>query len=464
MFFQSTTPEQTQKRRRFWQKTRRRLGWTLAVLFVAHSGLNIYASVLLNRELAAIREKGEPLQFAEMAPPAVPDAQNAALLYKQAADSLRFTSEEKFVFLRPPQNLTPQQIQIIGVALLKNQGSLNLTRRAAAMPQCRFPLNYGTDNPLVLLFPHYGDLRDLARLLAAQAIVEAKNGDRVGALRDVRAMWGISRHLSNDPIMVGFLVAQLIDTDANQALAQVLRSVPLTRLQAREFPISLPAENWNRAFHHSLLGERTFILFIFERLRQITITKHDLTLLGSDTTPSDLWISYPLLLLWRPMLKLDEVQSLRLLKQQLDAASIQQLPRYLKATHSIEKTLANTPRYAMMTRILLPSPRRVRKHRVFAEVKTRQREIALALAVYRSAKGQYPRKMKELNSLWGKPLPLDPYSQKPFIYHSDGKSFMLYSVGVNGIDNGGKGILYGDIGSKGWRRGDDDLLWGRAHY
>jgi hypothetical protein len=34
-------------------------------------------------------------------------------------------------------------------------------------------------------------------------------------------------------------------------------------------------------------------------------------------------------------------------------------------------------------------------------------------------------------------VPIDPYSGKPFIYSRDGDGFLFYSVGPNGLDEGG---------------------------
>lgn len=454
MFFQSKTPEQIEKRRRFWRKARRRLGWTLAALFVAHSGLNIYASVLLNRELAAIRQKGQPLLLAEMAPPAVPDAQNAAPIYKQAADSLRFSTTEKGAFRTRPHNRTPQMNRDIEAAVRKNQTAVNLTRRAAATPQCRFPIDWDTDNPSEITFPHYTELRELAQLLAAQAVLNAKNGDSDAALRDVRALFGMSRHLAGEPVLIGFLVAQSIDSTAHQALAQVLETVPLTLAEAPAFQNSLPTHDWNRVFIHSLHGERTWTIFVFERIRQPTLTNFVSEVLGENTP---LWAHFPLILVWHPFLKLDEVHSLRLWRQLLDAASTRPFGH---SPNAADKVFETTPRYALLTRTLFPVFGRVSDYRDQVEVKRRQREVALALTSYRTARGSYPAQLQEVASLWGKTLPLDPFSNKPFVYRREGNSFLLYSVGANRTDDAGRN--YQDKPpSRSWNS-YDDIRWGNS--
>lgn len=215
-----------EKRRRFWRKTRKIVFWTLAVGFVLHLSLNIYASVQLNRELAAIRQNGDPIRFSEIEPPLIPDAQNAAIVYARATKSLRLSPEEKSALSPSRRGSTPQEEKLIESAIRNNQQAISLARQAAAMTQCRFPLDWKGD-PTRFLFPYYADLRELARLLAQDAALKAKRGDGATALRDVRALFGISHHLSKEPYLIGFLVAQAINAIAHQALARQLSRVRL---------------------------------------------------------------------------------------------------------------------------------------------------------------------------------------------------------------------------------------------
>ena len=475
---QPLTPEIIEKRRRFgrkilgvpgriWRKTRRFFFWTLAIGFVLHCALNIYASTLLNRELSAIRQKGEPLKLAEMEPPAVPDSQNAALIYKRAFDSLEFSREEEESFHILDSQRTPQQNLWIEAALVKNQKALDLARRAALMPRCVFPLDYQTDNPTALLFPYYSEMRELARLLVARAKSKAKNGESEAALSEVRAVFGMAHHLSNEPVLIGFLVAQAIDSIANQGLAQVLESVPMTSLQATQFKDSLPKTNWNRAFIRCLTGERAWEIFAYKAIgRPGDTTLAEINALSGDMEESDgqgnrfSWIYYPLILLWHPVLKLDEVQNLRLWRKQLDAAANPH-SAFSQFNHSFERDIENLPRYAVLTRLLMPVFSQVSNNRDRAEVRRRQREIALALAVFRTRNGQYPPQLLGAAKLWGKSLPLDPYAKKPFVYRPDksGKGFTLYSVGINRTNDAGQN------GTNQLSNGSqivtgDDIIWG----
>ena len=65
--------------------------------------------------------------------------------------------------------------------------------------------------------------------------------------------------------------------------------------------------------------------------------------------------------------------------------------------------------------------------------------VILALLRYRDKEGGYPDGLQQLVSAgYLKELPPDPYSSSSFIYRKKGDDFILYSVGADFVDNGGK--------------------------
>jgi hypothetical protein len=65
-------------------------------------------------------------------------------------------------------------------------------------------------------------------------------------------------------------------------------------------------------------------------------------------------------------------------------------------------------------------------------------QVALALAAYRADTGRYPARLKELTPKYIAVVPGDLFSGKPLIYRPTGSGYLFYSVGVNGIDEGGQ--------------------------
>ena len=65
--------------------------------------------------------------------------------------------------------------------------------------------------------------------------------------------------------------------------------------------------------------------------------------------------------------------------------------------------------------------------------------LMAALEAYRLEHGQYPDKLDALVGIYIKKLPTDPFADgKPFIYSRKGNEYLLYSVGLDMKDNGGK--------------------------
>ncbi len=71
--------------------------------------------------------------------------------------------------------------------------------------------------------------------------------------------------------------------------------------------------------------------------------------------------------------------------------------------------------------------------------------VAIALAKYKLAQNRYPAKLQELVPRYLNPVPDDIFSSKPLIYKRTADGYLLYSVGLNGKDDGG-------------RNRDDDVL------
>jgi hypothetical protein len=65
-------------------------------------------------------------------------------------------------------------------------------------------------------------------------------------------------------------------------------------------------------------------------------------------------------------------------------------------------------------------------------------QVAFALARYRADHREYPTDLRELTPKYLARVPDDLFSTKPLIYRLDGKGYLLYSVGLNGQDDGGR--------------------------
>lgn len=441
------------------KKLRRPALILLLILAVAHAGLNIYASVLLNRELGAIRAKGEPMALRELAPAPVSESQNAAPLYRKAYAARQLKRSEELDL----DKLISQGEELDAngrVILQRNQQAIAMARQAAALPFCRFDSTWEDKSPVEIMFPQYAELRALARLLRTDAVQSARAGDSKNSLRDVQAIYRMGDHLTNEPVLISFLVARALSAIGDRALADVLEIQPLSPARAQAFEASLPRTDWSAALRRIQMGERTFGIWAFEHM-QANPAETYYQLIYEPTLALPDWSLKPLMVLWAPLLKLDEVYYLRFWKAHLDALQPLQLP--LQQHKANDRSEEDLPFYARLTSFIMPVFSRVNEQRDTIEVARCQRQNVLAIFAYRQAhSGTYPATLKEAATAWNEPLLLDPYSAKPFGYRSDGKSFTLYSFGRNtGDDKGVNAYREGFAASKKNHVAPnaDDLVW-----
>ena len=79
--------------------------------------------------------------------------------------------------------------------------------------------------------------------------------------------------------------------------------------------------------------------------------------------------------------------------------------------------------------------------------------LAFSLAAYRADHGGYPAKLADLTPKYVPSIPKDLFSGRDLHYQQQANGYVLYSVGVNGKDDGGKGYNDRKEG-EGW----DDLV------
>jgi hypothetical protein len=81
----------------------------------------------------------------------------------------------------------------------------------------------------------------------------------------------------------------------------------------------------------------------------------------------------------------------------------------------------------------------MQRHADLHEQRQRTLHLAFALAAYRGEHKRYPDKLDVLTPKYLAEIPSDLFSGKALIYRPLGNGYLLYSVGVNGRDDGGRG-------------------------
>ena len=88
--------------------------------------------------------------------------------------------------------------------------------------------------------------------------------------------------------------------------------------------------------------------------------------------------------------------------------------------------------------LLMPAARKMQNSYDRNEQIQRNLQVAFALAAYHRDHGDYPAKLGDLAPKYLPSVPDDVFSGKPLIYRPAEKGYLFYSVGTNGVDDGGR--------------------------
>lgn len=111
--------------------------------------------------------------------------------------------------------------------------------------------------------------------------------------------------------------------------------------------------------------------------------------------------------------------------------------------------------------IMVPAVSGAAKRSFSVAVATDMARLSCALELYRAKNGDYPESLSALVPDELDSIPQDRFSPTDgdILYRQEGDRYVLYSVGANGADNGGKaGFRSGSSEKVDWKKGD--LVWG----
>jgi len=87
-----------------------------------------------------------------------------------------------------------------------------------------------------------------------------------------------------------------------------------------------------------------------------------------------------------------------------------------------------------LMRTMMPALGRYYALHTRAETNRRASVLATNIMAYRQQHGDYP---DSLDAFGDRDFIIDPFTDQRFVYRRDGDSFTLYSLGPNGVDDGG---------------------------
>lgn len=426
------------------------LALVILVLGIAGVARGIFGN-RYEAQIAILKAKGEPVTPEELMGKPIPAAENAALIYEQAYSALEDPSVEeqrKLLDAFNPTKADAAMWRATDRALLDVSRALELIDQAAAMPRCRFDLDWS--DPWRTAIPQFlPRMRHLGRYKYIDATASARRGNFDRAVQDIDTLFGMAKSMEDCPLTIPQTTRAALIAMGTKAVENSLEYGDMTESQARRLFESAGRIDIARGFKRALQGERVHMITMYDPDGFTDLVTSGGT--GSVPQPVARGLSS---LYANSVLRGDLAVYLEVLSRQVEGANLSY--RDAKSQGLFDEP--DLPFYAVMSK--MGADTMIQAFRYTYEEKLNRTQVFLALQAYKDRFGGYPASMGELKSKLGWKLPKDPFSDKDFIYKKQAKGFTLYSVGPDMKDDGGPAVPDNYVHSIN-DKGDIVLKWER---
>jgi hypothetical protein len=301
------------------------------------------------------------------------------------------------------------------------------------------------------LIPSVQKCREVASALAGRAMLRTGAGEFDDAWQDLLACHRLARLVARGASLIEALVGNAIDQIASQADLAYLECADLSGPQVRDCLKDLQALPPFPPLADQIdLFER----FMYLEALQLMSRGADVVS-GGESTAADK--KAMMRIDWEPafiagnrwydrlvaaMRHKDRAERKKALGQiENDLTTLQKnipspnvLSKLLLSRKARGKAIGDT-----FITLLMPAFSKVQDSRDRCEQTQRNLHMAFALAAYRADSGSYPAKLDNLAPMYLAAIPDDLFSGKAIVYHPAEQGYLLYSVGVNEVDDDGQG-------------------------
>jgi hypothetical protein len=432
--------------RRFWWL--KRLSFAFALLFALLLALRLWwghvAQRRIDQRIATAQAAGEPVLPSDFIDPDKPaDAENAAVAFGAAAMALKLNQAQSAFDARydPDIALSESDRKLLAGIVAGNIKALALSRHAATLPHVDWGVRYTT--PLLwTLLPHLSPARRLASFLRYAAIdhhLSGMDGQTVEDLRDtIREGDDLDR---GQPVfLVTHLVSIAINSLATDTIARYAGELQIDTTTAGAAGATTTAQV--RVLIDQLLDDQTYRKaaagsWYEERLIGFDEAAADYII---NRTPQHQWWLWPI----RPMFRLDAVRLFDWYSAVAAASSEASLPMAMAKMPALPPMPSPSPLRRMSRlyeSVLTPAFAHATQEHYHQLALRRIAAVLLAARLYEGDhEGAPPPNLAALVPAYLPSIPLDPLApgSQPLRYVSTPMHEAVYSVGDDGVDDGGK--------------------------
>ncbi len=354
----------------------------------------------------------------DVPPPAPMPVPNGYDDYVAAARMLQANGGTKGMYGTKPGQETTPALALEEVVTARNAPAMARMRQAFGK-ECRAPEMRTAAHTM----PELAGIRDLARLLSADADVRRARGDHAGALSDGLDTIEMGLDVRRGGVFIHGLVGIACEAIAHASMLQSVEHVPpadARRLAGRMEKILV-----RRApYADTLAAEQNFERCMIGEIDRSPSGLLWVTSQGADPSAGDASVvpvgvrNVAGRIGWRFMRD----------------RTIAELERYLPATLAEARKPVPEPTSSIAA-ILVPVFAQASAKFDLIDARSRLLLVVLAIRAYRGEHGALPKSLADLGL--DPRLTSDPYSGKPLVYRPKDGDYLLYSVGPDFKDDGG---------------------------
>ena len=316
-----------------------------------------------------------------------------------------------------------------------------------------------------MMLPHLARLKASSQYLCLHAEAALKAGEKETALEDIRLLFRLVESIRREPTVISQLVRIAMAQIALQPVWEGLADRQWADAELNAIESKLDTLDFLADYEFAMRGERGCNLWWVDYIHKAGVSGlKEMSDPTEDLRPAELeqflgmanfvlipagWFDQNKLSLCRMheryLLSLVDDQDRRV----ISPAAIQQ------ANSAINRRGVGP--YDLFSRMLLPALGGIAEKSARGQNTVDLARTACALERYRLAKGQFPEALEALAPKFIEKLPHDVINGQPLTYHrTDDGQFVLYSVGWNEVDDGGK---VGLTKKGNWDAKQGDWVW-----
>ena len=370
---------------------------------------------------------------------------NAAGLYRKAFDLLVGDSKALEIATQAAKvPWTPEQRATLQGWVTRNRQSLSAFVAASRMSDCYFGGSSDSGSLLDKTLPHVDQMKTVCRLVITRARLRLMGGNVKSALNDICALLRAAQHMRSQPHWVEYFVGENMGIVAYE----MLLDLPAVCNDGADYQAIL------KLLHEADLGlqppskpfETGRLVFLDALQRYCEDQDGDGRLDHTNAKLANIEFETPLTIQamieqydglyepWRNAMSMDYTSGQRLateLRKQRRAAGVGLVSFLMADCWQMSKMLRRTQATRNAARIVL------------------------CMHAFRAKNGRWPESLEEATGGESPTIRKDPFALGNLSHRFEDGAPLLYSVGLNGKDDGGKPCSDG----KAWGRTGDRVFW-----